>query len=656
MYKEFTFKDGFVFFLSLMALAALIFIVRYSDAKAKQEQEVLSEISKTQEQFTQQEPSSNQLENGIVMKVDKSGWIELYNSGKQDINLTGGSIEINGIEKYVFEEETILGAKEAIRIEDLGTSGQEIIVLLNENGSIMRKKMVSDVQQAVKFSVPAGFYAESFELELVTEKKDKIYYTLDGSNPDETSFLYEKPILIENKSGSTMRCALDEGIVDWFSYVPTSISMGMVVKAISIDSSGKKSDIITHSYFIGLSQSGEYENISVLSISTEYENLFDYFNGIYVVGRSREDAIARGEEGASAANYYNCWIKPVHVEYFEAEKDKTFDADMELGILHDISITLPQKSLLLTGSGEVLEGSDLKSYYNEFSKSLTVQTNRRDNDYKIREYIAANLLENTSVGMPDIKPCIVFINGEFWGGYMLRAPYDQAYIQEHYQVENTVTAQNWKIQNEEETQRELEQIYKFVTEKDMSNRENYEWVKEHIDIENYLEYFCANMYFANADYGNDAFSMWKSKSITTKKYEDGKWRFLMPTLDLSMDNGAIGEVATSSIDTFLQTNVTQDVFLQSLLRNNEFKQQMKTVMNKLSKNIFNMENVEEVIQETAIAMKKLALTSYKRFYGIPSDSFYASEIEKIMKFFERREDYVSFYIEEFLEGGGILHD
>lgn len=656
MYKEFTFKDGFIFFLSLMALAALIFLVRYSDAKAKQEQEVLSEISETQEQSTQQGQILNQLENGIVIEVDKSGWIELYNSGEQAVDLTNGYIEINGVKNYVFEEKTVLGAWETIRVEPLGSIralGQEIVALLDENGTLMRKKMISDTPQAVQFSVPAGFYAESFELELATENKNKIYYTLDGSNPDETSFLYEKPILIENRSGSNMRCALDTGIDTWFSYVPSSISMGTVVKAMWIDSAGEKSDIITHSYFIGLGQSSEYDNISVLSISTDYDNLFDYFEGIYVAGRSREDAIAKGKEGASAANYYNCWVKPVHVEYFEEEKDKTFDADMGMDILHDISVTMPQKSLLLTGSGEALEGSDLKSYYNEISKSLTVQTNRRDNDYKIREYIAANLLENTSVGVPDIKPCIVFINGEFWGGYMLRAQYDQAYIQEHYQVENTVIAKDWKIQNEEETQIELEQIYKFVTEKDMSNGVNYEWVKEHIDIENYLEYICANMYFSNADYGNDAFTMWKSKTITTKKYEDGKWRFLMPTLDLSIDNGAIGEVATSSINTFLQASVTQDVFLQSLIRNNEFKQQMKIVMNKLSKNNFSMENVEKVIQKISKEMKKLSLTSYKRFYGIPSDSFYTSEIEKIINFFEHREDYVSFYVEEFLEGGGI---
>lgn len=656
MYKEFTFKDGFIFFLSLMALAALIFLVRYSDAKAKQEQEVLSEISETQEQSTQQGQILNQLENGIVIEVDKSGWIELYNSGEQAVDLTNGYIEINGVKNYVFEEKTVLGAWETIRVEPLGSIralGQEIVALLDENGTLMRKKMISDTPQAVQFSVPAGFYAESFELELATENKNKIYYTLDGSNPDETSFLYEKPILIENRSGSNMRCALDTGIDTWFSYVPSSISMGTVVKAMWIDSAGEKSDIITHSYFIGLGQSSEYDNISVLSISTDYDNLFDYFEGIYVAGRSREDAIAKGKEGASAANYYNCWVKPVHVEYFEEEKDKTFDADMGMDILHDISVTMPQKSLLLTGSGEALEGSDLKSYYNEISKSLTVQTNRRDNDYKIREYIAANLLENTSVGVPDIKPCIVFINGEFWGGYMLRAQYDQAYIQEHYQVENTVIAKDWKIQNEEETQIELEQIYKFVTEKDMSNGVNYEWVKEHIDIENYLEYICANMYFSNADYGNDAFTMWKSKTITTKKYEDGKWRFLMPTLDLSIDNGAIGEVATSSINTFLQASVTQDVFLQSLIRNNEFKQQMKIVMNKLSKNNFSMENVEKVIQKISKEMKKLALTSYKRFYGIPSDSFYTSEIEKIINFFEHRDDYVSFYVEEFLEDGGI---
>lgn len=48
------------------------------------------------------------------------------------------------------------------------------------------------------FSKKSGFYKDDFYLELSAFNADKIYYTLDGSVPDENSYEYTEPILISN--------------------------------------------------------------------------------------------------------------------------------------------------------------------------------------------------------------------------------------------------------------------------------------------------------------------------------------------------------------------------------------------------------------------------------------------------------------------------
>jgi hypothetical protein len=252
-------------------------------------------------------------------------------------------------------------------------------------------------------------------------------------------------------------------------------------------------------------------------------------------------------------------------------------------------------------------------------------------------------------------PCIVFINGEYWGGYMLRAEYDEQYISKHYKVEkdDVLIAENGKITNKPDYQQELDELYSFIVDNDLKEDDNYAWVEAHMDVQNYLEYFCANMYLANAEYGLDNLVMWRTIKDQGTGYEDGKWRFLMPGLENTMENGAAGKVATSSINTFLQSGVSNDIFLKSLLRNDEFKNQFIKVMTEMADNNFSFAQTESAINAISEQMKKMVEVSYKRFVGYPGDFFYTNEVDKIESFFQQRRKYILRYTEEVINQGGI---
>ena len=78
--------------------------------------------------------------------------------------------------------------------------------------------------------------------------------------------------------------------------------------------------------------------------------------------------------------------------------------------------------------------SELCDYFNDVSNVLEIQTNRRDNESKAREYLVNDLLEDTQVGTQQLTPCVLFINGEYWGGYMLRKPLDRVYFEDKYAI------------------------------------------------------------------------------------------------------------------------------------------------------------------------------------------------------------------------------
>ena len=696
MYQKFIIIDIIVAVISLIALVALIFVIKYYNDKTSMEQNhIISTSNIIQETIS--DGSINELLKYLsINEVNSVGWIELYNNEKSsDIDLSNYYITVNGRKKYTFLEGDIIEAGEFICVEGLGLLGNtehDIIGLFDEKGNNFMNIMLprlkngesygcreegynnycylteskertnSESEEIIKdklnFSVPGGFYDESFMLELTAPEGMTIYYTLDGSQPSNQSEAYKEPIIIQNKSGSNIQYANVEGINYKSSYRPSSISMGMVVRAIAVDGSGISVESKTQSYFIGLKEASDLKNIPVLSITASSEDLFNYFDGIYVSGRSYEDALARGENGAEAANYMNGWEKKVNVEYFEPCKDKTYEGSMSIKIINDISVSSPQKSLLLTAEGGAFAGSSLVNYYNDISNRLVVQTNGKDNNSKIREFLAGRLLTDTTVGTPDIMPCIVFINGEYWGGYMLRAEYDEKYISKHYNVseEDVLIAQKGKITNQPDYQHKFDELYSFIVNNDLKDNQNYAWVKAHMDVQNYLQYICANMYLANAEFNPYNLTMWRTITEEGTGYEDGKWRFLMPRLDNTMKNGEGGKIATSSINTFLQTGVTEEMFFRSLLRNDEFGNQLVGIMTEMADDIFAKERVNSLLFDISSQLRKMSLMSYKRFVGNQGDVIYTSEIDKIESFFQNRNEYILLYAKEVKGLGSIPYD
>jgi hypothetical protein len=247
-----------------------------------------------------------------------------------------------------------------------------------------------------------------------------------------------------------------------------------------------------------------------------------------------------------------------------------------------------------------------------------------------------------------MSPCLVFIDGEYWGGYVLRADYDKEYIEDAYGVTEDVvfvtngTASNWNYQNL------YNDFYAFVTSNDMSVEENYAQVKMQMDVQSYLDYFCANMLLANADYGYEEAALWRSVESTGGEYTDGKWRWLIGKMDNTINNASTGGTTTASIDTMLQPGVTNDWILQALLANAEFRQQLLDTMTNMVSATFSEDRVATALDMIKIKIEKMTTTSYERFFEPANTSSFSSEMDIIKTFFKERESYILKYTNELI--------
>ena len=328
--KSFSVKDIVIIVLCLVALLALFFILQKSKEAEQIEQQQLNEIQTSIEQsgeITSENLNKKEdLSRIVINEVNQEGWIELYNAGNMQINLGGMSLYINGekvgeipadasIESesvYVFETESTLGTERnnvfSLRDKDDNQVSTMIVPQLlsgesygySESGSLQVSYLepskdeinVKDSvipKDALTFSVPGGFYAGAISLEMNVPKGTEVYYTLDGSDPTTESQKYENTIRIENRSGSNYTYA---GIVN-NGYKPSRISMGTVVRAIAVNAKGEVVEECTESYFIGIGNNSNMINLPVISLTTDPDNLFDYFEGMYIQGKYYEEDLMR---------------------------------------------------------------------------------------------------------------------------------------------------------------------------------------------------------------------------------------------------------------------------------------------------------------------------------------------------------------------------
>ncbi|MBQ9118863.1 MAG: CotH kinase family protein [Lachnospiraceae bacterium] len=689
--KKFSVKDILVIVLSLVALAGLIYIMKTAKAEEKQKEETLGNISGELQgggTIGEMTGQGSGLTTGVMInELNQAGWLELYHTGKTNCALGGLKVYVGGDLLYEAAADWTLAAGEHAVLElgsTLDAYCDKVLELRKADGESLEYMIIPalqanesfgavtdggiekafltatkgadngqatvQAQEQLSFSVPGGFYESAFSLEISAPKDCKVYYTTDGTQPTTESALYSEPLTITNRSGGNYVYAT--GMQENF-FTPNSIDMGTIVRAILVDAAGKQLEEKTASYFVGFMYDTDYVNLPVLSITTNPENLFDYFSGIYVKGRSYEDAVASGSI-EQAANYFNGWTKPAYIEYFEANKDKSYEGEVQLGIAWDMSIASSQKSFTIKSKGALPEqGSTLTKYFNSASNLLQVTTYHSDNGYKIREQLVQVLLDEYTDAALDTEPCIVFVDGEYWGLYMLRENFDTGYLQTSYDTGDTrlMFRRNGILQEPEEKASYIE-LKNNVILNDLSIKANYEAVKNQLDIQSYIDNICINMYLANADYGNTN-KWWRSwKTTEDSEYGDGLWRLVLPQFDNSMHNGYLGMKTTYSIDSFLMPSVTQDAFFQSLLMNREFREQLDATMKTLAEEVFTMEKVEEALAQIGSSMEKASLSSYKRFNGNTTSDYYKAELEKIRSFFALRKEYILYYTEELVEKGG----
>ena len=498
-------------------------------------------------------------------------------------------------------------------------------------------------------SAPSGFYDDAFQLYIFAKEGQNVYYTLDGTEPTLESKPYTNPITITNVSGNknVYSAIAETSVIDGIP--STDVDKCVVLRFAVIDEEGKKGPEKTDNYFVGYATKAAYKDIPTLVLITNPENMFDYFSGNYLLGEAYEDAMARtGNTGVNDADYYKGWVAYGVYEYYENNKTISGKGNMSFTVVRDDAVEYSQKSLKVTiGDSKGLGCSSVSEYLHQGSNTFILDASGYDNTYKLRDLLVNELASETSVLMKNIKPVAVFIDGEYWGIYCMQDYYDKEYISAMtgIDVKNIALADTDEQNKTDEKDIDLfSELYDFVTRHDLTVPNNYNKVLKMMDIQSYIDCYCTHIYIGDSAYPEANDYVWRSYVTGSAELEDAKWRWAFGNADVSMK---ISKLTNFSLNTYLRPQIDGDLFLRSLMRNQDFNKQFVETMNRMATEYFAPEVVDTWLTETTGALSKAIVRSALRFGITITDTSVSNAADVIRDFFNNRAEYMQAYTEKF---------
>jgi hypothetical protein len=394
------------------------------------------------------------------------------------------------------------------------------------------------------FSLESGFYKSVQTLDLIPgDPADTLFYTTDGSEPTPGSSRYTMPMAIDTT---------------------------VVIRARSFRKGYLPGAIITRSYFIDFETT-----LPLVSIATNPANLWDDEIGIYVVGTNG----IVGHCSTEPRNWNQEWERPMNMQLFEADGSPVFQIDGGMRIGGGCTRKYPQKSLAIYTRSEygaatinyrVFPDKPIDSYNN-----LMLRNSGQDWWRAIMRdgYLHSLIKDRTSIDWIAYKPAILFLNGEYWGLNAIREKHNEHYLESNYGIDPDrvdILTGNATVANG--TAENYEAMISFIETHPLSNDENYAWVSTQMDMNEYIDYIIAEIYFANVDWPANNIKFWRQQGT------NHKWRWIMFDTDLTFGAHGSGQydsntlnLVTSEVQTYYANPPWSTFLLRKLLENEQFK-------------------------------------------------------------------------------------
>ncbi|MBE5929672.1 MAG: hypothetical protein E7268_01260 [Lachnospiraceae bacterium] len=504
----------------------------------------------------------------------------------------------------------------------------------------------------VCFSEATHFFTENtfIELSIHAKKDGYITYTLDGTEPTESSTLYTEPILLITTDADAPNVYPFRAKV-WYD-------------------DGTCSDSYVHTYFLSEKVNERYTTL-VFSINGNPAELTDGPKGILY----GENYKQRGRASE----------RQVHIEALSSDGTLLFDQHAGVRVFGGSSREHAVKSLKLyarkeyeTGKGsfrtDVFGSTDINN--DPITKYDKLVLRNGGDDFQsafLRDELVQRLGADAGFSVYEaVVPALAYVNGEYYGFYWLHESYCDKYFQnrneksdgEYIVLEGSDRYKSVSGDTAEvAAAKEFNALYSKYANADLKNDTTYEELCSLIDVESYLDYMSLNMYVANYDWPQGNYRCYRYYAANGEEYGtgdmDGRWRFLLHDADVGFGTYQSSDDAGAARNDLKQvlsdpSSSRYAPLLAALLKREDCRNYFIDKMLAYMNGAFSYENVCRVLEEMC-AERDAELVYYYNHLNTLKDSFeiYARpartelHLARIRSFAEQRPVYMTKYLEDF---------
>ena len=501
-----------------------------------------------------------------------------------------------------------------------------------------------------------------------------IVYTTDASDPHADSALYTGPLTLAPREPYLSTRAVAQKTTAHFTGINTNgFPQAVVLKAAAVLPDGTVGPVTARTFFPGLDLSALFPGTAVFSLIVDPSDLLDYETGIMCMGRlydewmqtdAYETVRESGNYWESVGNYTQkgkAWERPAFLELFEEGSDRASVSEACGVRLHGaLSRIFVQKGFniyfrdtygetllqhaLIPGAVSEADGSAILGF-----RTFALDNGGNDCEYnKYRDMFLHEFAADAGLDVSRMagRHAVLFLNGEYWGVYVVQERYSKRYFADHYGIDgdNVVLFKEAELDEGIEEDHALYDEYRSFAERDLTDPEVWDAFLRTVDIGSMADYYAYEIYIGNADWSEiKNVSMWRTREPGhTNEWDDGLWRFNLQDLEFSA--GLYGNREAGALTDHFRLAVENHPVFAAALRSTDFRAMLVEGLRKLEE-VFSLDAVMAKLARYKSVFDPILPMSARRFrtkfdqntreYGeMTRDEFY------LVRFFDRRAGFI----------------
>jgi len=349
---------------------------------------------------------------------------------------------------------------------------------------------------------PSGWYTNLVNVS-INNSVNTIRYTTNGDIPDENDPIYNSSLSFNSSTVFSARSFANS------NYIPSEVSdRTFIINELN-------------------------HNLPVFSIITDYDNLWDWNTGIYVMGPNADV----NNYPHFGSNFWQPWSKFSRIEFFNKDRVKQFESQVDLEIHGGWSRAEPQKSFridtksIYKGSIEypLISGKSHINNYNNFNLRNGGQHGWND---RIQDAIISRVVKETNIDRMGYEPAIVYLNGDYWGLYGIREKIDEHYVESNHGMRSDKVDLLNRDSALAGSSDHFMESFEIIQNTSVQDTSFIDVFSSRFDIDNYLDYFITQTYIQNMDWmgiawGLNNVKLWRPDTL------GGVWRYVLYDTDAS---------------------------------------------------------------------------------------------------------------------------